>query len=217
MPVRLVRRLVAVVVVVGLVLVGLDVGTRVLAQDELAGRARDATGAGSASASIGGFPFLGHLVVQGKVPELEVRLRDVPVGVLRLQAVDVQLRGTVVDRAALVDHRSVRVESIAAGTATITVTAAELSAAAGVPVALPGGGRAVVTVAGRPVPASVRIVGGHLLELVAGGIVLLHSDLAASPMVPSCSLQVSIGTGAASISCHVAPVPARLVHALAGA
>lgn len=216
MPVRPVRRLVVLLVVVVLVLEGLDVGTRVLAQDELAGRARDATGAASASASIGGFPFLGHLVVQGKVPELEVRLRDVPVGVLHLQTVDVQLHGTVVDRAALVDRRTVRVESIAAGTATVTVTAAELSAAAGVPVALPGGGRAVVTVAGRQVPASVRIVGGHLLELVAGGVVLLHSDLAASPLVPRCGLEVAIGTGAASVSCHVAPVPARLVHALAG-
>lgn len=211
------RRLLVLLLAVLLLLVGLDVGTRVVAQDEIASRAKAATGATSATASIGGFPFLGHLLLQGTVPDLRVHLTGVPVGgTLELQGVDVQLTGTVVDRGALFGRRTIRLVRIASGTATVTVTAAELSSAVGQPVALPGGGQAVVVVAGRPVPAGIRIVADHVLEVVVGGVVLLRSDLAQSPLVPDCPLAVVIGTGALTVSCHVQPVPVRLVDALAG-
>ena len=213
---RLVRRLVVPLLVLVLVLVGLDIGARVLAQDEIASRARTATGASSASASIGGFPFLGHLLVEGTVPELDVHLRGVPIGPLVLEAVDVELTDTVVDRGALFGSRTVRLVRIASGAATVTVTADELSSAVGQQVVLPGDGQAQVVVAGRRLPATIEIAEGRVLEVVAGGVTLLRSDLTSSPLVPDCGLVLHLGSGAATVSCRVAPVPLRLVHAIAG-
>jgi hypothetical protein len=218
MPVfpRLARRLLVVAVVIVLLLVGLDIGARVLAQDQIASRARTATGAATSSASIGGFPFLGHLLLQGTVPHLDVHLTGVPVGTLQLHDVDVVLTGTVVDRGALFGSRTVHLVRIAAGDATVTVTAAELSNAAGQQVVLPGNGQATVEVAGRQVPATVVVVDGHLLEVRAAGVTLLSTDLRASPLVPDCGLVLTLGRGEATVTCHVAPVPARLVQTLAG-
>lgn len=210
------RRLGLVVLVLVAVLVGVDFGARVVAQGELASRAQKAAGARSASAGIGGFPFLGHLLLQGSVPHLDVRLTDVPVGTLELQSVDVVLTGTVVDRGALFSARQVRVDRITSGTATVTVTAGELSSAVGRTVLLPGGGQVVVEEAGRSLPATVRVLGGRVLEVLVAGVPVLSSDLASSPLVPACGLVLSVGLGELTVSCHVSPVPARVVQALAG-
>lgn len=211
------RRLVALAVVVVALLVAADVGARVAAQDELAARAKSATSAQSASASISGFPFLWHLLAQGTVGGVHLHLSGVPVGTLTLGSVDVELGKTVIDRAALLSARSVRLKSIATATATVTVTAAELSSAVGDTVSLPGGGQILVDVANRTVPAAVSIVQGHILVLSVANVALLSSDLTTSPLVPACGLDVTVGTGQLAVGCTVSPVPLRLLQAVAGA
>jgi hypothetical protein len=209
------RWLVAAVVVV-LVLVGLDLGARAVAQSELASRAKAASSAQSASASIHGFPFLWDVLVQGTISGVHVHMSEVPAGPLRLSAVDVQLDGTHIDRGALFSHRQVHVQSIESATAAVTVTAADLSAAVGDTVSLPGAGRVLVDVAGLRVPAQLRVLGHRVLVLEVHGVAVLRSDLTASRLVPACALSVVVGSGQLTVSCTVAPVPGSVVQAVAG-
>lgn len=197
--------------------VGADFAARSVAEHELASRAQAATDAQSASADITGFPFLWDLVAEGSVDGVHIRLTGVPAGLLRLQSVDVQLTDTRIERTALIDDRQVRVRSIAAARATVVVTAAELSSAVGEPVSLPGDGRILVGALGRQSPASVSVEAGHDLVLRVDGVPALESNLDSSPLVPQCDLVLVIGTGQLSVSCQVAPVPGRLVEAIAGA
>jgi hypothetical protein len=213
---RRTRRLLIGAVVVVVVLVGLDFGARAVADHELAGRAQSATDAQATSATISGFPFLWDLLVEGSVHGVHLHLSGVPVGGLRLQAVDVQLTDTRIERSALFDHRQVRVSSVAAASATVTVTAAELTSAVGEEVSLPGRGRILVDVDGTQVPASATVEGGHELVLVVDGLPVLQSDLDSSPLVPQCALSLVVGAGELSVSCQLSPVPPRLVQAIAG-
>ncbi|MHB8681842.1 MAG: hypothetical protein ACYDA2_07090 [Acidimicrobiales bacterium] len=210
------RKLVVLVAVVLVVLVGLDTGARLVAQSQIASRAKAATGAQGSSAKVSGFPFLGHLLLGGSISGIDLVLDDVPVGTLQLQSVEVQLTDTVVDRNALFAGK-VRLRSIAAATATVTVTAAELTGAVGEQVGLPGNGEVLVDVAGRSVPATVRILDGHVLVIDAAGVQVLSSDLSTNPLVPACGLVLTVGVGQLSVGCHVAPVPPTLLNAISGA
>ena len=211
---RAVRVLLVLVLVVVGVLVGLDVGGRTVAQDEVASRARSAAGAQEASATIGGFPFLWHLLAGGDVPDVRVRLTDASAGLLRAHEIDVDLRGVHVDRGALFSHRQVRVQAIDAATATVTVTAADLSAAAGLPVTIPGRGEILVEAAGRTIPATVVVEPGDVLVLLVAGRGVVRADLSSSPLVPDCSMALQFGVGSLRVSCQVAPVPRRVVQAV---
>lgn len=214
MPRRAPRGILLSLLVVVVILVGLDMAGRVIAQDDLAGRAQATTGAQRASASISCFPFLWDLLVAGDVSGVRVRLAGVPVGALEVQELDVDLQGVRLDRAALAGHRQVRVRSIDAATAVVTVSAAGLSAAAGVPVALPGQGQVLVEVAGRMLPASLVVEPDDVLVIHVAGRTVLRADLATSPVVPDCAMAVHIGAGSLDVSCHVSPVPARVVQAV---
>lgn len=209
------RVVLVLLVVLVAVLVGLDIGGRALAQRDLADRARSDGGARSASATIGGFPFLWDLLVDGDVPTAHVRLTDAYAGDhLRVQQLEVDLTGVHVDQKALVAHQDVRVRSIEAASASATVTAAELSAAAGLPVSLPGHDIILVQAYGRSVPATLTVDPGDVLVLDVVGRPVLRARLTASPLVPDCAMAVQVRVGSVTVSCHVAPVPAKVVQAV---
>lgn len=210
------RRIISLVVTVVVLLVAADFAARFAAQSQLAGAAKTATHAQGSSASIGGFPFLWHLLAEGKVSSVDVRLTDVPVGTLQLQSVDLQLTGVTIDRTALFSHRQVHVASINSADAAVTVTAAELSSAVGQTVTLPGNGDVQVAVAGRQVTGTLEITAGHTLVLLVAGVPVLSSDLTTSPLVPACQLGLQILAGAIAVSCQVSPVPPAVIAALAG-
>jgi len=205
---------IAVVVVIGL-LVALDFVVRAVAEHELGTRARSASGAQSASASVSGFPFLWDVLVEGTVHGVQLHLSGVPAGPLRLEALDVELAGTHIGRYALFHEHEVHVTSIDSGTAVVTVTAAELSSAAGEPVSLPGGGRIVVDVHGVVVPARVSVDSDELVVTVHGAQ-LVQANLAANQLVAQCALGLDIGVGQLTASCQMSPVPGSVVQALAG-
>jgi hypothetical protein len=196
------------------VLVGLDVAARVVAQDDVAARAKGAAVAQQASASIGGFPFLWHFLVEGDVPDVRVRLTGASTGGLQVQEIDVDLRGVRIDRAALFSRRQVRVRAVDAATATVTVNAAELSEAAGLAVSLPGQGTILVQAGGRTVAASLVVEPGDVLVLSVAGHAVVRADLATSPLVPDCAMAVRVGAGNLQVSCQVSPVPDRVIQAV---
>jgi len=216
---RLLRRLVKLVVVlavIGGLLEVADVVARHVADDTLAGRAKAATGASSAGVSISGWPFLWEVLVDGSVPGASVDLTAVPIGRLVVQDLDIELSDVDVDTGSLFSHRTVDLTKIGSIHVTATVTAAELSAAAGHTIRLLGHGDVEVVVDGVAVPATVAVVGGHVLTIGEGSTRILDIDLSHSKLVPDCSMSLTITVGRLGASCSLSPVPARILAAISG-
>lgn len=191
-----------------------DVAARLYAQDQLASRAKASSGAQSASASISSFPFLYHLVAQGRVDKVTVSLRGVQLGRLDVDRIQVTARQVHLERSALVKHRKLVVTSIASATATLSVTPTELSAAIGEPVSIEGGSL-LVSPGGHPgLALRASIAGGHLLALEVAGREVGSFELSGNPILPACQMGLSLLASKLVVSCTMAPVPASLIAAL---
>ncbi len=212
---RLLGRLVLVVVLLGGLLIAGDSVATHLADQALAHRAEQATGAARATVSLEGFPVLGHLLVQGEVPEVRATLEDVPVHGLTLEQVAVQLHDVRIGRRQLLEDHRLSIEAIGSADARAVVTQAELSAALGHPVELPGRGVVETDVLGVPVAVQVAVEDGDQLVLQTPVLPLLRVDLGIDPFLSACQLGLSVQVGQVVATCVMDPVPAGVVAALA--
>lgn len=208
----LVGFLVTVAVVVALA-VGVDIAARVIAEHQLASRAKSSTSSQSSSASINSFPFLYDVLVDGTVRNVTVHLSGVPLGLLTVDHLDVSARGVGIDKGQLFGHRKARVTAISSATAAITLTASDISSATHFPVTI-SGNTVTASVAGVNVPVSVSVTNSHFLTFDFGGRPIGSFDLARSPLVPPCAMRLTSQQSALHLSCTVAPVPASLIAAL---
>jgi len=208
-PWRLITPLVLLAVLLG----GADLGIRHWATNQVAARSRQATGAASASASISGFPFLYETLVQGQVHGITVHLTDVPAGPLVLQKVDVDMLGIHFDKSRLYHQRKLRLTGMDQATASVLLSAVELSTVTGRQITV-SGSQLILTVAGRAVPADAAISGGHTLVVRAGGVTVFSDDLSRSPLVPPCSMSLQIVPAGVQATCTMTPVPPSVLAAV---
>ncbi|HUE60126.1 MAG TPA: LmeA family phospholipid-binding protein [Acidimicrobiales bacterium] len=193
--------------------IGVDIAARVIAQDRIASRAKASTRAQSASASISSFPFLYDILVDGSARNVAVHARGVPLGPLIVHQVDVSVHDVQIDKGELFNHRKVRVTAIASATAAVTITASDLTAATNVPVTI-SGNTITATVAGVQIPVTVSVTNSHVLAFNVVGRRVVNFDLARTPLLPACSMQMTTVQSALHLSCTIAPVPASLISAL---
>ena len=126
--------------VVALLLLGVDLVARSIAESRIEERARTAVaGAGSIEADIHSLPFLPRLLLAGSVSAVEVRLEQVRTGGQQLSAVEVDLRGVELDRDALFGGQA-RLDDIDRGEMSLELDSGSLSRALRVPVTIGGGG-----------------------------------------------------------------------------
>ena len=195
--------------------VGADFGLRKAAESAMATKARESTGASSASASIGGFPFLYEVFGQSRLDTVDLTLGEVPAGeTLTLQSVHVHLVTVAFDRSQLVSHRKVDIKSIASGTADVDISAPELSTATGHAVTLTSDGQILVGVDGKQVTATLTAGAGDELQMSVGGVPLARIDLAHNAIVPECNFTISVTGSAVVASCTMAPVPPAVIAAI---
>jgi hypothetical protein len=205
--------LLATVGVVVALAIGVDIAARVVAQDQIASRAKSSTGAQSTSASINSFPFIYDLLVDGSSRSVTVHLRGVPIGPLTVDRVDVNVRDVHIDKARLLDHHKVRVTSISSATAGLTITASDITSATGVPVSI-SGNTVTASVAGVRIPVSVTVTGKDLLSFNVFGHRAVTFNLAGTPVVPDCPMQLTTQQSSLQLSCTISPVPTSLIAAL---
>lgn len=204
--------LTTIVVIVALA-VGADIAARVIAEHQIASRAKSSTGAQNTSSSINSFPFLYDLLVDGDARSVAVDLRGVPIGPLTVDRVDVHVRDVHIDKSKLLYHHKVRVTSISSATASLIITASDITSATGIPVTI-AGNTVTASVAGVPIPVSVTVTGSDSLSFNVVGHRVLSFNLARSPVVPICPMQLTTRQSALQLSCTVSPVPASLIAAL---
>ena len=201
------------VLIVAAVAVGADIGGRAFAEHLIANRAKSSTGAKSSSASISSFPFLYDLLVEGKTQQVKVDLQGVPLGPLRIDRVDLKAHGVHMETGYLINHQKVRIKSIDSADATMTVTAASLSAATGLQIVI-SGDTVTASLADVSIPVSIGVTGGHELTLDVQGHRTFTFDVDRSPIIPTCDMQLTTANDALSLGCHVSPVPPAVIAAI---
>lgn len=194
---QVIRRLLAVLVVLAAIVVGLDLAGRAVTESALASHVKNSTQAKSTSVSINSFPFLWDAAVEGRVQNITVVDRGVPAGPLTLDSVRVQAHEVKFDRRVLFNAHSVKLTSVSSATVTVVthLTGLEQTVASAV--------GAVVSV--QP--------GDELVVRVAGHSVFSYK-LSQVPLIPDCPLQVAQVPGGYSLSCTVSPVPGSVLAAL---
>jgi hypothetical protein len=187
----------------------LDVAVRSVVESQLQDRVElAATPDGPATARISSFPFLGRLLLSGKVSQLEVVAAGVTVESVTFARVAVDLDDVTLDRDRLLSERKVVLTDLGRGSAEAEVTQEELSDQLGVPVTLEAG-RARVRVAGQTVTATAS-VSDNTLRLSVSGFPVPSLRIPQLPLVP-CVADVVILPGRIRLSCSVDQVPRELV------
>lgn len=201
--------LVLLIAIVGL-LIAADFAARVVVTNQLERNlARDVPSATSASVAIDSFPFLGRLVVSGKVATLHASVTDVDAGPLKLARATVDLQDVQIDRQALLRQRRVVLTSIGGGTATAEITQEQLSDALNVPVRLSNG---KVGVRAGPLQASAKVtVRDNVIRLNTGPVSLPAIRIPKAPLLP-CVANAEVLDGRIRVSCTLNQVPEELLR-----
>ena len=215
---KLVRRAVLLLVVVLVVaaVVG-DIAARRQAQAALVRAvAKNVPGATGVSASVSSFPFLGHLLVQGRVSHVDVRITRVAAGgrsAVELSDVDVDVHDVELDTAEAV-HGRARVTGIGRGQARASISQAALQRLlpAGTSVRLAAGAAQVSGSSAGPA-VIVAAAGGLSLRLGRPQVVI---PISLPATVLPCPPQAVIAEGAVVLSCTFADVPRILLDQVQG-
>ena len=172
-----------------------DVTERAVASDVKA-----ATHAERATVSISSFPFIYGVAANGRVDGIDVSVYGVPAGLLRIDEINLDVRGVRIDQHRLLADRTVSVTSIDSATINVVVKLSSLQ-------------NSLASDLGVEVsaPTSDRI------SFVVHGVTVASIDLTRVPIVPSCPLDVTHTGAVYTFSCTVAPVPASVLAALSKA
>ena len=206
------RKLIVLGVVVAALGVG-DVAARSYAEAKLDARAKQEAPPGSTvDTSVGGFPFLGRLALNGTVSEVDFRLTNVDAGEVVFAVVNVDLHGVHLDRDELFSKRKARLTGLDRGTVTVDITAAALSRAMNVPVRIAEGKVHVKVVATElEVVPSVTTEGS--LRLEGRGLArALSLTIPKTDTVP-CVGRVTVLAGRLRLACTIKEIPPAFLDA----
>jgi hypothetical protein len=206
-----IRRLVSLAVIAA-VLVGADVAARGFVSATVSDRAQQEAPVGSsASASVGGFPFLPPLLLSGRVSHASVHVENIQTTAIVFAEVAVDLYDVQLDRGRLINDRKARITKIDHGTIRAVLTADALSNALHVPVKMDGG-QITVTVAGTAVVVVPGVVHGRLT--LSGPLGRSFSlTIPSSDYVP-CVSAVVVEDAQLDLSCTIHEVPPALLDAV---
>lgn len=206
------RKLVLAVAVLAVLYVVVDFAALTIArnklQDEASARAPEAA---SVQTRLEGFPFLITALSSGKIRDIGITLRQVDLGKIGFDDIDLDVQGPVVDRGVLLNERKVQLDSIERATVTAEVSATALSQLLGVPVKLDPG-KVTVQVNGLEVAANVEVANRQLRIAVRGRSALAPVPIPRRNLLP-CDPTVVIIADHLRLSCSTTEIPPLLVKA----
>ncbi|HMC67912.1 MAG TPA: DUF2993 domain-containing protein [Mycobacteriales bacterium] len=165
-------RRILLVTVLGLVaaLVAGDLLAKHFAEQRIAAAIHDRThGVADVKATVHSFPFVGRLLVQGRVSELDIALVDVAGHGIDVSRLDAKATDITLDKGALFSKQNVHIKGVGTVTITATITEQALRSLVHVDVPMPEGATFTVT-NGRlrlPTGLSVPVPDAQLLPCTA--------------------------------------------------
>jgi hypothetical protein len=189
-----------------------DVAARSTAQRELADRVHGRMPeAQRVDAGISSFPFIGRLIVSGKVGEVRIAAIGVRlVGGLDAEQIVVDAHDVTVDRDQLVGHRRVVLTGVGHGDVKLTVTGAAISTALGIPVQLTNKG-IQVTYGGRALSATLGFRAGAIVVDLAG-VASLRVPMPKIPLMP-CQPTATVLGDRLVLVCSFDRIPPEMIGA----
>lgn len=182
---------------------------RGVAESQLEDRVAASVGpAGSTTARIESFPFLGRLLTSGAMSHVRVSATEVTAERITFARVSLDLEEVRFDRGRLLSDRTVVLQSLRRGTAEAEVTQDRLSGVLGVPVTLEPG-RVRVRVAGQLVTATASVA-DNVLRLAVAGLSVPALRIPKLSLLP-CVADAEILAGRVRLTCEVDELPAELV------
>lgn len=213
---RALRNLAIVLLVVLLLGVVLDVGSRRLLEGRVESEIESADrqiDVGDVQADIGSFPFLPGLAMRGEVNHLSLRLEDLVTPGVTFAVLRLTVDGLTFDRAVLFNGE-VKVQRIDRASVKAEISEGAASDAVGVPVTFTPGAASVL-VAGQPRPATVALDGNGDLTLTAQGVGQLVIPLSQSDYF-ACTPEVAVKAAKLVIRCSSRGIPPALRPYLGG-
>ena len=204
------KRLVIVVVVLGALGLGADVGAKSWAEGQIESRARaELSSETSVSADIRAFPFLLPLFLAGRVSEAKGHFENVRAGALTFASVDIELHGVRVNRSKLLNDQKVELTDIDEGTVLFDIAVAELTRVLRIPVTA-SNGELKLTVAGVTATAKVSVSANALVFDVGG--VTRSVPIPKTNLIP-CATRATVLAGRVRLSCTIREIPPALLGA----
>ena len=189
-----------------------DIAAKHFAETQIASQVRKhTTGVVGVKASISSFPFLGHLIVQGKVPKLDLAMTDVSGHGIDVARLDVVAKNIVLDRTALTGGEHVKIKGLDSMTVTAVISEATIRAMTHADVHLLDG-KATLTLLGRTVDAGVSVQG-------KGVRIAVTPQLGTTVPLPDtnllpCQVAVRVVPGALQLSCTATTLPQLVIDAV---
>ena len=190
-----------------------DIGARIYAQNQLKQRIDANVPEAGATAHISGFPFLGKLLLFGKVDKIKAHVERASQGRFTFDGIDLSVSGVKLNRTVLLRDRKVRLESISSGTVKADMSQADFDRLVGVPVTF-GDGVVELTEAGATVTVRVAVVNNQLV--LEDHVVPVPIPVPRMSVLP-CAANVVIKPGHLVISCTFHEIPTAFVQAVARA
>jgi len=208
-------RKILVVAIVLLGLVAVDAAARSYAQSTVASAVKARVhGVSDVKANIDSFPFLGRLLLQGKVSELDVTFSDVTGHGIDVARLRIDATGIELDRGVLVGKRHVRIRDVDTVTARAKITEDEIRRVTGADVRL-ADGRATITSAGVTATATIVVADGRV-RLQVSKLPPLSVPVPDADLLP-CAVQAKVIERALELSCTSHTLPAIVVDAIGAA
>jgi hypothetical protein len=187
-------------VVVAAGLIATSFIARSVAEQTIASRIKNDTGAQSVSASINSSPFLYDVLVRGRIQGVHVVANGVPVGLVQLTQVTVDASDVRLDRHQLVFDQQVHIVGIDSATVTAMIK--------------PEGLGSVVASGAELLGLRITLANGHDLVVDLLGRQVYRVNLTSNPLLPDCAFSLQDVPGGYSLTCHEAPVSQSLLDVL---
>jgi hypothetical protein len=213
---KLVIGLVVLGVILVLVLAGLayaDVSVREYAEEEAERQLAVAVpSAAGVDVEIDAFPFVGRVLLDGSVRELDVELRELRSGKVAVERVTLRVEGLQIDRDKLLGERKLAIIGLQRASLDGTITS-DAVAAATAPVSTKlRAGKVEVTYAGHTVEGKLRVKKRDVVIDVAG-VKQLRVPLPEEKYLP-CTPAVKVEGDRLKVSCTIHELPRAVADAL---
>jgi hypothetical protein len=212
----MIRKLLLLVLIgiVGLLVLG-DRAAKGAAESAIASEvAKRTPGAGSVDAEISSFPFVGRLVLQGKVPKLALTIDRVTGHGIDVSELRVLVRDLEIDRSAVAGGKP-EIIAIDSMTVAATISEATVRAVSGADVRLLDD-RVAVSVAGQTVEGKAVVRDGRIAVDTFGGPLPFGIPVPDTGLLP-CTPEVTVTTGALRLACTAESLPQIVVDAIGAA